>query len=104
MDRIKGECPLGSECESIVSTAEGKKLKVCPWFVKVRGIDPQTGAEVDQNDCAIAWIPVLLIENSSMQRQTGAAVESFRNEMVKQNVQLITGIVSRTEKALELDN
>jgi hypothetical protein len=30
-------------------------------------------------------MPVLLIENSQQQRQTGAAVESFRNEMVKAN-------------------
>jgi hypothetical protein len=28
---------------------------------------------------------MLLIENSGQQRQTGAAVESFRNEMVKAN-------------------
>ena len=27
----------------------------------------------------------MLIENSQQQRQTGAAVESFRNEMVKAN-------------------
>jgi hypothetical protein len=27
----------------------------------------------------------LIIENSQQQRQTGAAVESFRNEMVKSN-------------------
>jgi hypothetical protein len=30
-------------------------------------------------------MPMLLIENSGQQRQTGAAVESFRNEMVKAN-------------------
>jgi hypothetical protein len=30
-------------------------------------------------------MPILLIENSQMSRQTGAAVESFRNEMVKGN-------------------
>jgi hypothetical protein len=28
---------------------------------------------------------MLLVENSGVQRQTGAAVESFRNEMVKSN-------------------
>jgi hypothetical protein len=33
----------------------------------------------------MAWLPMLLIENSQQQRQTGAAVESFRNEMVKAN-------------------
>ena len=31
------------------------------------------------------WLPILMIENSQQQRQTGAAVESFRNEMVKSN-------------------
>jgi hypothetical protein len=30
-------------------------------------------------------MPILTIENSQQQRQTGAAVESFRNEMVKAN-------------------
>jgi hypothetical protein len=30
-------------------------------------------------------MPMLLIENSGQQRQTGDAVESFRNEMVKAN-------------------
>jgi hypothetical protein len=33
----------------------------------------------------MAWMPMLMIENSQQQRQTGAAVESFRNEMVKTN-------------------
>jgi hypothetical protein len=33
----------------------------------------------------MAWMPILAIENSQQQRQTGAAVESFRNEMVKAN-------------------
>ncbi len=32
---------------------------------------------------AVTWLPVLMIENSQQQRQTGAAVESFRNEVVK---------------------
>lgn len=35
--------------------------------------------------CAMNWIPFLTIENSQMQRQTSAAVEDFRNEMVKAN-------------------
>jgi hypothetical protein len=30
-------------------------------------------------------MPILMIENSQQQRQTGAAVETFRNEMVKAN-------------------
>jgi hypothetical protein len=57
----------------------------CAWFTQVRGHNPNTGAEVDEWACAIAWLPIMLIENSQMQRQTGAAVESFRNEMVRAN-------------------
>jgi|688.fasta_scaffold953336_2 hypothetical protein len=57
----------------------------CAWFVKVEGYNINTGARVDEWNCTVAIMPMLLIENSGMQRQTGAAVESFRNEMVKAN-------------------
>jgi hypothetical protein len=57
----------------------------CAWFVQVRGHNPNTGQEVDEWACSIAWMPILMIENSQQQRQTGAAVETFRNEMVKAN-------------------
>jgi hypothetical protein len=53
--------------------------------MKIRGNNPNTGEEVDEYGCSIAWLPMLMIENSQQQRSTGAAVESFRNEMVKSN-------------------
>jgi hypothetical protein len=59
----------------------------CAWFIQVRGINPNTGKEVDEWACSMAWLPILMIENSQQQRQTGAAVESFRNEMVRANEQ-----------------
>jgi hypothetical protein len=55
----------------------------CAWFTQVRGTNPNTGQEVDEWSCAVTWLPMLMIENSQQQRQTGAAVESFRNEMAK---------------------
>ena len=67
-------CPL--KCEDCLG------LK-CSWFTQIRGTHPQTGEEIDEWGCAVTWMPMLLIENSQMQRQTGAAVESFRNETVK---------------------
>jgi len=51
----------------------------------MRGTNPNTGKDVDEWGCAMTWLPVLLVENSQQQRQTGAAVESFRNEMVNAN-------------------
>lgn len=57
----------------------------CAWYTRVQGYDMNSGNQVDNYECAISWLPMLLIENSGQQRQTGAAVESFRNEMVKSN-------------------
>jgi len=73
----KNQCPLDSfrPC----------RQTDCAWFTQIRGNNPQTGAEIDEWGCAIAWMPILTIENSQQQRQTGAAVESFRNEMVQAN-------------------
>lgn len=71
-------CPLmGGEC------IEHK----CRWFTHVLGRHPQTGKELDHYDCAIAWMPMLLIESTQQTRQAGAAIESFRNEMVRGNEQ-----------------
>lgn len=69
----------------------------CAWFINVRGTNPNTGEDLDNWGCSVAWLPVLLIENASQSRQTGAAVESFRNEMVRANqasLELLTGEVN----------
>lgn len=74
-------CPLlKRECLEDGSIVDGE-LQSCRFWVRISGKDPSTGKDVDQGDCSIAWMPVLLMENSQMQRQTGAAVESFRNVM-----------------------
>ena len=74
------ELKSGQYCPLIKKDCIGLQ---CAWFTQVRGTNPNTGKEVDEWACAIAWLPVLLIENSQQQRSTGAAVESFRNEVAK---------------------
>ncbi len=73
----KNQCPLNK--------FEPCKQLDCAWFLKIRGTNPNTGEDVDDWGCSMSWMPILLIENAQMSRQTGAAVESFRNEMVKSN-------------------
>lgn len=73
----KNNCPLNN--------FEPCKQLDCAWFMKIQGHNPNTGEPVEEWACAVSWLPLLLIENSQMQRQTGAAVESFRNEMVRSN-------------------
>ena len=60
----------------------------CAWFTEIRGYNPNTGQDVDEWSCAVAWVPMLFIENSQQQRSTAAAVESFRNESVKSSAAL----------------
>lgn len=57
----------------------------CKFWVHIVGKHPQSGADQDLWDCSFSWMPVLLIDNTQKQRETGAAVESFRNEMIKAN-------------------
>jgi hypothetical protein len=74
-------CPLGSKCEEIKNGA----IHRCAWFIELAGRNPNTGEEKNERGCAMAWLPVLLVENAMQQRSTSVAVESFRNEMVSTN-------------------
>ena len=58
----------------------------CVWYNMLQGKHPQTGSNVQEWGCSIAWLPLLLIENSGQQLKTTSSVESFRNEMVKANM------------------
>lgn len=79
------DCPLGAKCEE-VKTKDGEQILYrCPWYVKVRGTDNNTGEEVDSWGCAIAWMPALIINAANESRKGVAATESFRNEVVSQN-------------------
>jgi len=93
-------CPLGSKCEEIKDGA----IHRCAWFQTLAGTNPNTGEQVDEKSCAIAWMPMLLIENSMQQRSTSAAVESFRNEMVQNsevNQQILLAAANKnTEKLI----
>lgn len=55
----------------------------CPFWTQIRGDNPNTGQPMDTWQCAIAWLPILLIENAQQSRQAGAAVESLRNNLVE---------------------
>lgn len=75
-------CPatgFSKSCREIISEFE------CPKFVKISGVNPNDGAPIDKFGCIDSFIAMLMIENSQQQRQTGAAVESFRNEMIEVN-------------------
>lgn len=79
-------CPLHKKDMSLV-------CHKCPWWTRVVGKHPQSEEMLDDWRCAVALLPMLLIENAQMGRQTGAAVESFRNDLIDavQRVRRING-------------
>jgi hypothetical protein len=100
-------CPLiGKPCIEDGTIVNGE-LHACRFWIKVVGKHPQTGADVDQCDCAFSWIPMLLIDNTQKQRETGAAVESFRNEMIKaqgDSNMILTSLINPNSVRLIKDN
>lgn len=66
----------------------------CGWYMKIIGKNPNTEKDVEEYGCSIAWMPIFLIENSQIQNQTGSAIESFRNKMVKSNESIKALILS----------
>jgi len=90
--KVKDNCPLNGF----------KKCKQfdCAWFIQIKGKHPQTGADVDEYGCAMAMMPLLMIENSRQTNQAGAAIESFRNEMVKANMITLNSLIDAKNKKL----
>jgi hypothetical protein len=72
----------------------------CQLWMQVRGVDPQTGTTVDKWGCADAFMPMLVIENAQMSRQTGAAVESLRNEITgaKDQIRGLIGVLGNARR------
>ena len=93
-------CPLGSKCEE----ARDGKIYRCAWFTKLAGENPQTGELIDEQGCAMSWMPMLLIENGRQQRSTSAAVESFRNEVVKGNEQNLMAAIGLAPRSMPVIN
>lgn len=90
-----GKCPL----------LQKKCIKhQCLWYNMLQGKHPQTGANVQEWGCSIAWIPLLLVENSQQILGTKAATESFRNEMVKGQNVMNSILATNPKKRVEIKN
>lgn len=82
----------GDFCPLIKKDCIGLK---CAWFTQLRGMNPNTGEELDEWGCAVTWMPILAVEIAQKQYSTGAAVESFRNEVVKENQQFYNNAIQQ---------
>jgi hypothetical protein len=97
----KANCPLNN--------FEPCKQLDCAWFIEVHGTHPNTGEPLKDWGCSMSMMPMMLLENARQQHSTAAAVESFRNEMVKANetgqrVLLATAGIPQQTQTMILEN
>jgi hypothetical protein len=82
-------CPLHNKDTSEV-------CHKCPWWTRIMGKNPQSEEMIDDWRCAIALVPMLLVENSQMQRHTTAAVETFRNGVIETVAEAVSVAAAQT--------
>jgi hypothetical protein len=84
-------CPLHKEDVS-------KVCHKCPWWTHLIGKNPQNEEMIDDWRCAVAMLPMLLVENSQVTRGTTVAMETFRNGVVAGVVQAVTMATEDTRR------
>jgi hypothetical protein len=53
-------CPLGSKCQEV----KDNKIHTCAWYMTLKGIDPQTGEQLNVKQCAIVAQTILIMDNT----------------------------------------
>ena len=81
---IEITCPLKSRCEY----QKKDVIYRCAWYIKIVGKDPQSEKEFDEWRCAIAWQPIIGLENAQKVNQQTHSIDSFRNNLIKSITQL----------------
>jgi len=71
-------CPLGSECEE----AKNGKIHRCRWYTEIQGQDAQGNAH-NKRDCSLAWLPILLLEQSRHNIANTSAINKFHHDTMK---------------------
>lgn len=64
----------------------------CNWFISMRGINPNTGEEIDDWRCTMAFLPLMVMEGASQTRQAGASIDMLRKEVDKRANDAALGI------------
>ena len=86
-------CPLHQKDMSTV-------CHKCPWWMQVRGKNPQGEDMIDEWRCAVALLPLLLIENAQVARGTVQAMEMLRNGVVESVVHAVKVAEHETTRRL----
>lgn len=84
--------PLGPK-DLVCPLHRQKMVKVChtcPMWMSIRGKHPQTGADVDDWNCALAWGPVLAVNAAREMSMVSKEVSVMRSDNRKAHDEHVT--------------
>jgi CxxC motif-containing protein len=85
-------CPLGSKCEEI----KDNKMYRCAWYTCLQGKNPQSEEVINEWQCAMAWMPIMMVENAQQSRGVNQAITSMRDETIaRQDLAIATMVEHR---------
>jgi hypothetical protein len=88
-------CPLWRK-------AMAKVCHTCPWWTQVRGKNPQTGADVDDWNCAIAWLPMIGVQAAREAAAGAAETSAFRAEAAQNNAQQASNMAALNDNLITM--
>jgi hypothetical protein len=75
-------------CREIIAECD------CPKFVKVVGVNKNTGEPIDKTGCVDSFLHVLQIETASVIREVAGEVSMHRKEILDQGLRIMENQVS----------
>ena len=99
---VKVVCPLGmNSCREI----KNNEILQCAWYVQIAGKTPQSEEIINEWKCAMAWQPILMIENAQTNRGQTQAITMFRDAVLVQNEKMMAQIpLSKDIKFIEAED
>jgi hypothetical protein len=80
----------------------GKKCieSKCQFWTHLQGKNPQSEGTFDKFGCAIEFLPILLVENAQMIRQTAASTDKVATQVQKSRAEFIGALSQDAQKRL----
>lgn len=72
----------------------------CVLYVHLLGMNPQTGQPTEEWKCSLAFLPILMVENSNMIRQGTASTDKVATQLQKSRAEFIGALSEEGQKRL----
>lgn len=73
------DCPF-SLANPLGPKAMSKTCHKCPLWMHIRGKNPNTGEEINRWSCALAQLPIMMVEQAQATRFAEGAINELRKE------------------------